>query len=147
MNFKAIILTILIGAGLMACDAGQNPSANGAEASEQVQPVGPRVVPVSEFRNKMQEDGVQLIDVRTDEECADGMLPNAVQMNILDGDRFDEQIKSLDRSKPVLVYCKSGNRSGKAARYLSEHGFTQIYDLEGGYTGWIAENGEVIKTK
>jgi len=59
-------------------------------------------------------------------------------MNVLDAN-FTSQIATLDKSKPLYVYCKSGNRSGKASVILRDAGFTQIYDLKGGVIQWKKE--------
>lgn len=44
--------------------------------------------------------------------------------------------KKLDPSKAVYLYCRSGNRSGKAAKLLVSLGFNEVYDLRGGYASW-----------
>jgi rhodanese-related sulfurtransferase len=49
---------------------------------------------------------------------------------------METAFKKLDASKPVYLYCRSGNRSGKAAKILVTLGFNEIYDLRGGYTSW-----------
>ena len=77
----------------------------------------------------------QLIDVRTPEEIAEGKIDGALEMNFYDSN-FKEQLAQLDKEKPVLVYCRSGNRSGKAAKLMNEMGFKQVYDLIGGYSEW-----------
>jgi rhodanese-related sulfurtransferase len=43
---------------------------------------------------------------------------------------------SLPKDAPILMICRSGGRSGKAARYLTQCGFTKIYNLEGGMLAW-----------
>ena len=54
-------------------------------------------------------------------------------------------MSKLDKNKELYIYCKSGNRSGKAARKLKELGFTKVYDLRGGISNWNSNNLEVIK--
>ncbi|MEM8892294.1 MAG: rhodanese-like domain-containing protein, partial [Bacteroidota bacterium] len=54
----------------------------------------------------------------------------------VNGSGFATQVESLDKSKPVLLYCKKGGRSARAAKQLQEMGFMTIYDLEGGFTAW-----------
>ncbi|MGB0975296.1 MAG: rhodanese-like domain-containing protein, partial [Flavobacteriaceae bacterium] len=88
------------------------------------------------FEEKISEDNVQLVDVRTPEEWQDGIINHAKTINYFD-DSFKMQLKELDKTKPVAVYCKSGGRSGKTAKLLSELGFKEIYDLKGGYLNWI----------
>ena len=91
------------------------------------------------------DSNVQLIDVRTPKEYANGFIKNAKNINIFD-DNFLDQMSVLDKSKPVYVYCKSGRRSGKAAIQLKEAGFTKVYDFEGGITEWIKKE-KVITNK
>ena len=49
---------------------------------------------------------------------------------------FIENISALNKNKTLLIYCRSGNRSGKAAKIMDSLGFTKIYDLEGGFMNW-----------
>lgn len=85
-----------------------------------------------------------LIDVRTQDEYAQGHLANAKVIDINMSD-FESRVSKLDKSKPVFVYCKAGSRSNKAANKLSELGFKEIYDLSGGITAWGAENKPIVK--
>ena len=85
-----------------------------------------------------------LIDVRTQEEYAQGHLANARIFDINSSD-FETRVSKLDRSKPVFVYCKAGSRSNKAANVLSGLGFNEIYDLSGGISAWHEENKPIIK--
>ena len=58
---------------------------------------------------------------------------------------FVNNICYLDKSKPVAVYCKSGNRSKKAALIMSEIGFSYIYNLNGGILSWKENRLKVSK--
>jgi rhodanese-related sulfurtransferase len=77
-------------------------------------------------------DEVQLIDVRTPAEFADGHLKNAKNIDFYSPD-FDLKIEAFDKSIPVILYCKSGRRSAKCASKLNAKGFTSVYDLDGGF--------------
>lgn len=79
----------------------------------------------------------QLIDVRTPEEYNGGHIENAKNINWYDAD-FASQVSTLDKSKPVFVYCKAGGRSAEAAFKLNELGFKNIYNLQGGFMQWDA---------
>jgi len=105
---------------------------------------GMALVDVLTFEQKMKEEGVQLIDVRTPSEYADGHLVNAINININDSD-FKAKMEALDKTKPILVYCKSGGRSGRACSQLKEMGFTDITDLDGGIIDWKANEKPVEK--
>lgn len=51
---------------------------------------------------------------------------------------METSIGTLDKSKPVLLYCASGRRSAAAREYLIEQGFTDVVDLQGGIRAWTA---------
>lgn len=81
----------------------------------------------------------QFVDVRTSREYAEGTILDAVNIDVLEAN-FRESIAQLDRSKPVYLFCRSGNRSQKAAAIMTEMGFREIHDLEGGYQAWFLFN-------
>ena len=100
---------------------------------------GVRVVDVATYETEMSKPNVQLIDVRTPAEYAEGHIANSKNINIT-GEDFDAQVSLLDKSKPVLLYCKSGMRSAKASLRLKELGFENITDLDGGFGTWRNAN-------
>ncbi|MFK7906929.1 MAG: rhodanese-like domain-containing protein [Chitinophagales bacterium] len=86
-----------------------------------------------DFKSAIEADKeAQVIDVRTAMEFNRGHFESAVNISFFDRD-FAVQMEQFDKSKPIYLYCKSGNRSGKAARLLAKKGFEEIYDLKGGY--------------
>lgn len=93
------------------------------------------VLSVSDFKTKIADGSVQLVDVRTPQEFAAGSIDNALNINYQAED-FATKIQALDKSKPVYVFCRSGVRSGKASKVMEELGFSKIYDLQGGYLAW-----------
>jgi rhodanese-related sulfurtransferase len=97
----------------------------------------------TEFQQKVAES-TQILDVRTPGEYADGHLANALNINIADAD-FKDKVAKLDKNKQVCVYCQRGMRSAKAAGLMSELGFKEIYDLEGGIEGWTGAGLKVEK--
>ena len=96
------------------------------------------------FEAKIVQPNVQLVDVRTPQEFANGHLENARNINYNDP-KFKENIALLDKSKPIAVYCGVGGRSGKASKILVELGFKDITDLAGGITAWTAASKKVVK--
>lgn len=100
------------------------------------------IVTTEEVQTIMQSEDVQLIDVRTLEEYQEGHILNAQNIDY-NSPNFEVNITKLNKSKPVLLYCKSGNRSGKSSQIFLEAGFKIIYDLEGGITEWIDKGLEV----
>jgi len=71
-------------------------------------------------------NGAQLVDVRSPAECALGMLPGAVNMPL---NELPESRSALNFDKPVLLYCRSGQRSEMARRYLTELGHTDCWNI------------------
>lgn len=97
------------------------------------------------FAEKIKNADVTLLDVRTPEEFASQHIDNATNINI-NGEDFENKIKTLDKNKPVYVYCLSGGRSAKAMNKLSDLGFKEVYNLEGGIMKWNAEGLSKAKT-
>lgn len=79
---------------------------------------------------------VQLVDVRTATEFNSGHIKNAMNIDFFKASNFIKTFEKLDKTKPVYLYCRSGARSQKAARKLANLGFSQIFDLKGGYMRW-----------
>lgn len=95
-------------------------------------------LPAKAFAEKLSATAnPQLLDVRTPEEFRSGHIDGAVNAN-WNGPEFESTAKSLDKTKPVFVYCLSGGRSARAAKKLSDMGFTKVYDLQGGFLKWQA---------
>tara|TARA_R110002049_G_scaffold3795_5_gene27588 strand:- start:66839 stop:67183 length:345 start_codon:yes stop_codon:yes gene_type:complete len=82
------------------------------------------------------DDNAVVLDVRTDAEVADGIIPNAIHIDIYKGQEFIDEVDALDKSKNYYVYCRSGNRSGKACQIMEELGFENAYNLLGGMLEW-----------
>lgn len=103
------------------------------------------VVPLAtqEFKEAMAHEYGTVLDVRTDEELKGGCLNNAVQADFLSR-QFEDRIKTLEKETPVLVYCKVGARSAKAAAQLVAQGFQKVYHLEGGIDTWVESGEEVV---
>jgi rhodanese-related sulfurtransferase len=74
--------------------------------------------------------GRTVIDVRTPEEFAAGHVAGALNYDV-NGAAFSDQIAELDPEAPVLVYCRSGNRSAQAASQMEDIGIVDIADAGG----------------
>jgi rhodanese-related sulfurtransferase len=92
---------------------------------------------VSEFSSKVTEAGVITLDVRTPGEFNEGHIEGALLVDFQSGN-FENEIASLDKSKTYAVYCRSGNRSGQAVKVMSDAGFTDLYNLDGGVIDWAS---------
>ena len=72
-----------------------------------------------------------VIDVRTDDEVADGIIRSAKHIDIYKGQDFINEIEALDKTKNYYIYCRSGNRSGQACGIMNQLGFENAYNLIG----------------
>lgn len=83
----------------------------------------------------MNGEGALMLDVREDKEFKEGHIINAVHipLGLLEG-----RLKEIEehKEKPVIVYCRTGQRAAKGATVLQRQGFKSIYKLNGGMMAW-----------
>ena len=80
------------------------------------------------------EKGVRVIDVRTPQETAAGIIPEAIQIPV---DQLPQRFGEIPRDgKETLVYCAMGVRSAAACQFLAEQGYESLVNLDGGFTRW-----------
>ena len=94
--------------------------------------------PVNDYATIV-DDTTQFIDVREPGEVAEGTIAGAVNIPLA---QVPSRLDELDRERRVVLLCRSGNRSGQAAEFLSGAGFTDVVNLAGGmlaFDGPIAE--------
>jgi len=90
---------------------------------------------VSEAKTMMESNpSLLIVDVRTIQEFAQGHLKGAVNIPLTD---LPLRTGELEKNKPILVYCHTGNRSAQASSILVKAGFTHIYNMERGISAWI----------
>jgi rhodanese-related sulfurtransferase len=84
---------------------------------------------------------VVFLDVREPQEYNLGAIPGAVTLS---RGNLEKNIEALvPRDKSIVVYCASGNRSAFVADVLQQMGYAHVRSLREGFTGWVAEGGEV----
>lgn len=145
MKTLSISYILLISIFSMAACAQNNKTAAPELATEKPASVAMNIN-TDEFARLMQEkkDAI-ILDIRTDEEVAGGYIEGMMQIDFYD-DSFKEKIAVLDRNKPVMVYCRSAGRSTQAMGMLSEMGFREVYNLQGGFEAWKSAGKNVTKT-
>ena len=95
-----------------------------------------KTVGVDEFEKQIVAvQGEQLVDVRTPQEFAESHIKGAINIDFRNP-IFSDEINKLDKTKPLLIYCRSGRRSGDALSVCKNLGFTTVYDLSGGIIAW-----------
>ncbi|MCA0132885.1 rhodanese-like domain-containing protein [Winogradskyella alexanderae] len=90
-----------------------------------------------DWTKQLEEDNNSVVlDVRTQNEVDNGIIPNALHIDIYKGQEFIDKLHKLDKSKSYFVYCKSGGRSGQACAIMNQLGFNKAYNLVGGISEW-----------
>ena len=97
-----------------------------------------RSVDVAEFERAVSDESYVVLDVRTPEEHAEGHISGTdFNINVLGEGFTTEALAVLPKDKSVALYCRSGNRSKRAAKILAENGY-DVVELATGYNGWVA---------
>ncbi len=88
-------------------------------------------VSIDQFKEMLDKDRGIVVDVRTKQEYNAGHLKiTDAQYDFLNGE-FQDQIESFDKNKTYYLYCRSGNRSGQAARIMQSEGFKNVFNVGG----------------
>ena len=88
------------------------------------------------FKIAINTKKVQLFDVRTANEFNGGHIKNAKNIDLFNQSDFKKEFNQLNKEEQIYLYCRSGNRSQKAAKKIERLGFKNIFDLKGGYINW-----------
>jgi rhodanese-related sulfurtransferase len=95
------------------------------------------VLNADEFKARMKgQKPLRLIDVRTPREFQAGHIKGAKNIDVMNPSSFDQQLGGMEKEAPVFVYCRSGQRSRNASKRMLKMGFSEVYDLKGGYMAW-----------
>lgn len=104
---------------------------------------GAQVLSPADFEKRIADTNIQLLDVRTADEYQNGHIPHSLQADWNNREQFKTRALHLDTSKPVYVYCAAGARSRSAAQWLRSNGYSQVYELTGGFIKWKEEGKRI----
>ena len=125
-SFTLLLLSFVF----VACQNSSQTATTANEKSAYTQ------LSVEEFKAKLATvEKPQLIDVRTPREFEQGNIPGSKMINFKDR-TFAAEMAKLDKNRPLFIYCQSGGRSLKACNQAVTDGFTEVYELAGGYGDW-----------
>ena len=88
------------------------------------------------WEDAQNDSNAVILDVRTEDEWNEGIIPGAINIDIYKGQGFIDSLEELDKSKTYYVYCRSGARSGNACNVMNQLGFEKAYNLSGGIMQW-----------
>lgn len=103
---------------------------------------GKEIIILSIFDYLEKEYEYNLVDVRTPEEFESGYIQNAKNYDFK-SDFFENDILNLDINSNIIIYCRTQNRSMKAAEFLKSKGYKNLNVIEGGITSWV-KNGNTL---
>lgn len=137
----AVVAAVML---LVGCGAPQATTVTDDRveaAASAVEDLGPEVAPevVAELNA---QDAITVVDVREDWEYDEGHIEGAqlIPLGTL-RDRVDE----IPTDQPVVLVCRSGNRSGQAFRFLQQQGFDNVHNMTGGMLAWEGAGLEIEK--
>lgn len=114
-RYIVLLLATLLGVGgLSACTDPDSGTVTDSFAEE-------------EFLEEHDWNEVQIVDIRTPEEYQEAHLDGAVNIDFYEP-TFAQELDQLNKDEEILVYCRSGNRTGQTVELLKELGFTKIID-------------------
>lgn len=96
----------------------------------------PTSISAPDFNQQVLSGKAYLFDIRTAEEYAIGHIAGAQNHDFYQTAEFTQILTDLDKTKPYLIYCRSGNRSSQALAIMQEAGFTHVTELAGGIVSW-----------
>ena len=89
------------------------------------------------YKNKISTKDALVFDVRTIEEFNLGHIKGSINIDFYDEKLFVNFFEKVNKTKPIYIYCRSGNKNKKSSEILKKIGFVKVYDLSGGYKNWI----------
>lgn len=129
-KYTMLLMALLLVTLLVSSGCGSNSADNGQITYGSISP--------ADAKERLDsEEGVILLDVRTQGEYAVKHIPGSILIPV---DVLEKEAENnlLDKNAPIFVYCRSGNRSKTASQILINLGYTNVYDL-GGIKSWPFE--------
>lgn len=131
---RRLLLVLLVATALAACGGGDD-----------VDEAGIRVLSPADSAALLDDppDDLIILDVRTLEEFDEGHIAGAAMIDFYRTD-FRTQLDGLDKDRPYLIYCRSGNRSGQTRAIMEDLGFTDVADVDGGVLAWTDAGFDLV---
>ena len=135
--FAATMLTAAVSIADQAGPTPSQPAAVKAAASGSLPLISPQALLE---RQAKKDQSVFVLDVRTPEEYAAGHVPGAVNVPY---DQVASHLAKIPKDKEVVLYCRSGRRTGLAAEVLEANGYTKLVHLQGDMQAWLQDGRPV----
>lgn len=128
--FLAISLSSMVACAQQPNTADQDPNSPHLSAMQ--------------FQVLASETDAVVVDIRTPGEWQGGIIEGALMINFYDAD-FVKKIKAIDAPYGILLYCRSGNRSGQALQILEKSGVESVRHLGGGIMAWQRAGASLVR--
>lgn len=126
-KMMALLLVALLGIAACTTDGEQEQAANPAAVA-----VAGGLISPAAYQTQFDGVGHLLLDVRTPQEFAEGHIEGAINIALQE---LPRRLSELPQDQPIVLYCRSGNRSRDALHILRNAGYTAVYDM-GGIIDW-----------
>lgn len=103
----------------------------------------PEIDAAATARAQAADRNLQIVDVREPDEWAGGHIAGALLIPL---GQLPVRMRELDSARPVIVVCRSGNRSGKATQFLLQQGFRDVKNMAGGMLAWVQTRQPVARS-
>lgn len=134
----ALVAAFICGFALVGGLLHITPSTAESSSQRQIfEAVTPKEASTLIQKNKANPEFV-ILDVRTPQEFASGHIEDAINLDYYSKSFLDD-LDRLAKTKTYLIYCRTGNRSGKTFKFMKELRFQKVYHMVGGITRWLAE--------
>jgi rhodanese-related sulfurtransferase len=129
--YPLMAILVILALTLTACAA--SPAAPAAPTSQvDAAQLGPNV-DVATVNGLLGRDDVVILDVREQSEYDAGHIPGVTLIPLND---VPNRLSEIPKDRPVIVTCRSGNRSGQATDFLRQQGYTNVHNMTGGINAW-----------
>jgi len=131
---SSIVVILLVLAALLVAACGAGPAtmntAGGSAASAEALP---DTVDASTVKSFQGNPDVVILDVREPYEYEAGHIPG---VKLIPLGELPNRLAEVPKDKPVIVTCRTGNRSGQAVNFLRQQGYTNVHNMSGGFVAW-----------
>ena len=143
--YLSILISLFLDGVLLMSEPAQSQTDSTAKAitDQMLKKISPKDAEELIKKNADNSNFV-ILDVRTPKEFAEEHIKDAIIVDFR-STTFENDLDKFDRNKTYIVYCRVGNRSGKATELMKQKGFKKIYDLEGGIFRWKKDGLPVQK--
>jgi phage shock protein E len=125
----SLVLVVLLAAACGAGPATGNTAGGSAASTESL----PATVDVAAVNALQSNPDVVILDVREPYEYEAGHIPG---VKLIPLGELPSRLAEVPKDRPVIVTCRTGNRSGQATAFLRQQGYTNVHNMSGGFVAW-----------